>query len=241
MKGDPTYKKYNETIKNMSPPASPGTSRMVQVPWWWEEIGVKSLFKMLGKISIYLIVVWILYYFFQFWFLLGLLPIPFWCGYLYYILDKENILLLEYRIKGEEIKDQEDKIQVTVKNSHVKLYKIPPEIWKKLDKIGEIFQVSDKFYVCDYYKPGGKKVFFSVHKSFSNINFRKEHLWLDLKNIVPTLEKKLVYLVEGFNMSAMNKALEIYAQTRNQEELFIHGMRVIGQYEVKQPDQEEAV
>jgi hypothetical protein len=227
---DNSYQQYKKITSQMVPPSYPdpkGNPTSKPKPWWWDEIDIKRMWRILWKLGVFIAIVYLLFKLFSGWFLLGLVPVPFWCGYLYYVMDRQSYLLLEYRIQGESIRDGRDEVVQTSKNSQIKMYKIPPDVWRKLEKIGDVFHVGERFFICDYYDSSNKKIYFSVHKGFSNINIRKEYLWLKVKDIIPALEKKLVYYVEGMKMMSHSQALDLYAQTHRQEELVINRKRTI--------------
>ena len=181
------------------------TQRIVEVPWYWDELQLKRKIKIAGKILLFIGSVWILYHFCGIWAFLGLVPIPFWYVYLLRQLDRDSYTLIEVRLEGDQI--GQDALS---KDTQLNMYYVPPEIWKELKKEGTPFTPGERVYICDKYDEDKKIIYFPRDKRFTNLNFwTRLELWMELKDRVPILETKLAKYMYNSEQKAREYAFEM--------------------------------
>jgi len=199
-------------------PSPGGTNqiRTVDSPFWYEDIKsgvVRS--QLTHKFKILMILgaigfgIWLMFQWFSGWFLLGFLTVPAWYFWALRQIDREYFTLIEVRLEGDKLSDDYFSM-----DTQINLFSIPPDIWKHLDKIGTPFSPGNRIYICDHFDYDGNTVSFPHDPRFTNMNFwSRLGVWLTLKDQLPQLEKKLALLDFQTEKRAMDRAMEILADT----------------------------
>ena len=179
-------------------------------PWWVREIKKLSVgrkFKFLFFIGSVIGILYLMWYIFGWYFLLGLLPGPAWYFWALRQIDRESYTLIEVKIKGDQISGK------SISDTQTNIYQVPPDIWKECKIKGSPYTLGNRLYVCELFEvdnEGNNVIHFSEDPRLSNLTFfTKVKLWLDLKSRLPMIEQELAIYKYGFEAEATKKAVRM--------------------------------
>ena len=188
----------------------PTEMETTQYPWYIKELKKLSLgrrFKILVFVGISIFALWVMWTWFGWYFLLGLLPAPAWYFWALRQIDRESYTLIEVRLRGDKVNGK------TISDTQTNIYQIPPDIWKDIKMKGNPYTVGHRLYICEYFEEteeGENIIHFSEDPRLSNLTFfTKVRLWLDLKARLPTIEQELAIYKYSLEETATKKAVEM--------------------------------
>ena len=192
------------------PEHEPAEMETTQYPWYIKELKKLSLgrrFKILVFVGISIFALWVMWTWFGWYFLLGLLPAPAWYFWALRQIDRESYTLIEVRLRGDKVNGK------VISDTQTNIYQIPPDIWKDIKMKGNPYTVGHRLYICEYFEEteeGENIIHFSEDPRLSNLTFfTKVRLWLDLKARLPTIEQELAIYKYSLEETATKKAVEM--------------------------------
>ena len=197
-------------VENQETEREPEEVETTQYPWYIKELKKLSLgrrFKILVFVGISIFALWVMWTWFGWYFLLGLLPAPAWYFWALRQIDRESYTLIEVRLRGDKVNGK------TISDTQTNIYQIPPDIWKDIKMKGNPYTVGHRLYICEYFEEteeGENIIHFSEDPRLSNLTFfTKVRLWLDLKARLPTIEQELAIYKYSLEETATKKAVEM--------------------------------
>lgn len=175
----------------------PPEQEITRYPWYVKEIKKMKLgrtLKFLGIIIGVGIGIYLMFHFFSWYPLIGLVLVPAWYFWALRQIDRDAMIVIECRLQGDKF-DNEDLIST---NTETNIYSIPPDIWKETKKYGAPFMIAGKIVICDklqFNELGEPEIIFSHSPEFSNLNFYSRlKIWLSFKEKYPVLlEQNAIY------------------------------------------------
>ena len=197
-------------VENQETEREPEEVETTQYPWYIKELKKLSLgrrFKILMFVGISIFALWVMWTWFGWYFLLGLLPAPAWYFWALRQIDRESYTLIEVRLRGDKVNGK------VISDTQTNIYQIPPDIWKDIKMKGNPYTVGHRLYICEYFEEteeGENIIHFSEDPRLSNLTFfTKVRLWLDLKARLPTIEQELAIYKYSLEETATKKAVEM--------------------------------
>lgn len=154
---------------------------------------LKEMF-IIVEIGFYIIIIYLCqkYLFYEHnWFLVSLpILIFFNAVFINYVLNKDNVYLLETAIINDRFYNPIEKEEVKSLTTRLRLLIMDREYYNSKQHIGEIYnpiqQLSQNIKFCDFYLDDKGLIFHSEFPELHNINFfTRIALWLKLKKILP--------------------------------------------------------
>lgn len=201
-----------------------------RTPWifkeWRRGQGTRKVKLFLGLVG-FIFGLWLMWSWFGWYFLLGLLPAPAWYFWALRQIDRDAYTVIEVRLKGDE-KDG----NIISNDTQTNIYQIPPDVWKETKIKGTPYTVGNRIYIADKVEEdeetGGWTLIFPDHPAFSNLNFyTRIKLWLELKKKVPKLMEDVAIYRHNIDIIAMERAVHILEKT--------HAIEVF----IEEPDRRE--
>ncbi len=178
-----------------------------QYPWYIRELKKLQMgnrFKMLLLLGLGVFILHLFFQWFDWFFLLGLIPAPAWYVWAVKQIDKESYTILEFKLKGDIVHGKK------VNETQLNIYHVPPDVWRTIEKKGTPYLFENRVYVCELFENDDEKmiIHFSDDPRLSNLTFFGcKSLWLDYCATLPRLEEELAIAKYNLEIEATRRAV----------------------------------
>ena len=145
-----------------------------------------------------------------------------WAGFIYWILSKNDVYIIEATMQGEQFKRLKQLDKQFATDTKLRLLKMDKEVYDSKEHIGDskppFWNVGNRIKICDYFD--GETFYHPEFAQLHNISFyTAKAFWLKMKKDLPNLIKENINLTWLMNykiahsMKAMKKNFLLHLQS----------------------------